>query len=42
MGYNQEKSMGNRAGAAAVEAIKIVDEQQYSPAIREATDIFVH
>jgi hypothetical protein len=31
LGYDQEKLMGNRAGAAAVEAIKIVDQQQRSP-----------
>ena len=31
LGYDQEKRMGDRAGAAAVESIKIVDQQQHSP-----------
>ena len=31
LGYDQEKRMGIRAGAAAVESIKLVDQQQHSP-----------
>ena len=32
LGYDQEKSMGERAGAALVEDLKVVDRQGRTPA----------